>query len=421
MRKKKVLGLMPYVLVAVLILAVGVWAITQEASEEDFELNEMLPEDIVFDFDDLDNIEEEWEPGWIPPGPPRWFRSNAGGMMLQETPSRLAALRNQYALVVDYIPPHELDPRLTSFYREDYIIEVRVLYEEGTESRKQWLFRDRQGATRLNAVFLSEYVNPGSNFSAETGETGEPEEQAPAASGERLGFIELYDERSLITKDFWLYDDGGETFVEYFYRNGILIKTETRQRSTGYRATYTLVYTDNFRYNRSFSLRNVERMYHDAAAAEPVRLLFPSRVLDAASDVNFISDKLFVGSEFLGNVFIGEAGSRIIFDTDSRGRILTQTMIDDEDEVVWVISNVWADDRIISIVRTENENIKRIEYEYDGDGNRIVQRDIHNGVLERIVHIEGKKETEELMFNGVVVLRAYWENGRKIHEERVRQ
>jgi len=60
------------------------------------------------------------------------------------------------------------------------------------------------------------------------------------------------------------------------------------------------------------------------------------------------------------------------------------------------------------------------EYDYDGSGNRIAQRDYRNGVMERHIVIDGDNETEELYLNGIVVLRAYWENGRKISEERVR-
>jgi YD repeat-containing protein len=95
-------------------------------------------------------------------------------------------------------------------------------------------------------------------------------------------------------------------------------------------------------------------------------------------------------------------------------------MIDDEDNVIWIIENIWVGDRIVRILKTEGSDEWLTEYEYDGAGNRVVQRDIHNGVLERLIHSEGEKETEELYLNGIVVLRAYWENGRKIHEERVR-
>jgi len=96
-------------------------------------------------------------------------------------------------------------------------------------------------------------------------------------------------------------------------------------------------------------------------------------------------------------------------------------MVNDKDEEVWAIRNTWLGDRIIAILKTEDENEKLTEYEYDDAGKRIVQRDIQNGTLERQVFFEGENETEELYLNGILVLKAYWENGRKIHEERVRR
>ena len=56
--------------------------------------------------EDVSGAEDaEAPPEWTPPGPARWFRSNSGGMALEEIPSRLAAQRNDYALVIDYISP----------------------------------------------------------------------------------------------------------------------------------------------------------------------------------------------------------------------------------------------------------------------------------------------------------------------------
>jgi hypothetical protein len=84
-----------------------------------------------------------------------------------------------------------------------------------------------------------------------------------------------------------------------------------------------------------------------------------------------------------------------------------------------MVKNTWSGDRIIAVLKIEGDVEKLTEYEYDSDGKRKTQRDIHNGVLERMVRIDGSKETEELYMNGVVVLRAFWEDGRKISEERV--
>ena len=85
-----------------------------------------------------------------------------------------------------------------------------------------------------------------------------------------------------------------------------------------------------------------------------------------------------------------------------------------------IISNEAPENTDIIISSTDNEVIKVTEYEYDETGNMTVQRDIVNGILERMVIYDGQNETEELYMNGKLILRAYWENGRKIREERIR-
>jgi hypothetical protein len=442
-------------------------------------------------------------PDWIPPGPPRWFRSNAGGMALEEIPSRRAALRNKYALVIDYRSPEELPELLLPFYRNGYTVEIRLLFEQGNETRRQWLFRDEAGAARLVAVFeraddeaappvesggeageppadaaVSEAppdsagpdaavsgitpdnaasdvpsadAPPGgdtpsdaSTVAAATAESAAIEDSAaasdvpsadapspdvpsdaalvetvPAKSAFR-GFIELYDEQSYITGEYQFSGADGETKTEYFYRRNTMIRAEARRKFiTGETEEYQKVYTDHYRYNRSGSLRSAERVYHAEAQAEPVRLTFPNRVLDAAADDSFLRDKVPPGSDFFGDTWV-EEGYRMVFTTDDRGRVLTQTLLDAEDNPVWIIENTWEGDRIIAMQKTEGEVTLLVEFEYDSKGNRIVERNLRGGVLERLVRTDGDRDTEELYMNDVVILRALWENGRKIAEERIR-
>jgi hypothetical protein len=59
------------------------------------------------------------------------------------------------------------------------------------------------------------------------------------------------------------------------------------------------------------------------------------------------------------------------------------------------------------------------EYEYDSNSNVILERNFRNGVLERVVRTEGNREIEELYLNNFIVLRAVYEDGRKISETRV--
>jgi len=382
---------------------------------------------------------------------PRWFRSNAGGMAIEENPSRLGALNNEYALFIDYVPPEEMEPRLAPFYKDQYIIETRILFKERKEIRRQWLLRDEAGNIKVNAVFraIADEAVPdeGEPVSAAAAasmkadieteiEGASSEEEAAAQAPDTApvakapdnrvpsGFIEVYNENSQITRDFSLFEDGGEILTEYTYKEGVLITAETKTRDP-YAGEYRKTHTDNYKYNRSYFLRYVERIFHEAPASleaaglEPVRLVFPSRVMNY--DKDFIKEKLTFTSDFFGNIQQVSAGFRIVYDTDSKGRVLVETLYNERNEVVWTLKNTWVGDRISSILKIEGGNKKLIEFEYDKSGNRIAERDILNGVLERKVLINGVKETEELYLNGVVVMRAFWEDGRKISEERVRQ
>jgi hypothetical protein len=422
----------------------GVIALTRENGEDDNSETELtLDEDLENIFGD-EEPEEESPPVWIP----RWFRSNSGGMTLEEIPSRLAALRNQYALVIDYLSPDEIDPFLNSFYSDGYTVEIRILFEHREEIRRQWLFRDEAGVTRLNAVFrhaeepvededaeieaekneseIADNVGgevvlieePPDEGATEPAELPVPALREPARNA-IVGFIEVFNENSRIIEDYLFTDDDKEILTVYSYNENLLIKAVTQRKDPYGESKYIPMYTDNYRYNRSYSLRNVVRLYHEPSGMEPVRILFPGRVLDAAYDDNFISDKLSESSDFMGSFTVDE-GYRMVYDTDSRGRILSQTMLDEEGETVWVIKNTWQGERIAAVLKIEGEEELLTEYDYDGNGDRIEQREIRNGVLERLVRGDGDRETEELYMNGVVVLRAYYKNGKKISEERVR-
>jgi len=137
----------------VLLLFAGIVALTQEADEFDPapEPSVQVKEKIINDFQRNYELAQE-SPEWVMPV--RWFRSNAGGMALEEIPSRYAALRNKYALSIDFISPEELPEYLFSYYDGRYFIEIRKLYEHGEEVRIQWIFRDKDGVTRLIAVFV---------------------------------------------------------------------------------------------------------------------------------------------------------------------------------------------------------------------------------------------------------------------------
>ena len=82
------------------------------------------------------------------------------------------------------------------------------------------------------------------------------------------------------------------------------------------------------------------------------------------------------------------------------------------------LTNTWSGDRLLSVLwKTEDEDTL-IEYEYDDKGDRVVERNFSHGVLERVIGNQDGTEIEEIYIDGILMLRAYWENGKKIREER---
>jgi hypothetical protein len=116
------------------------------------------------------------------------------------------------------------------------------------------------------------------------------------------------------------------------------------------------------------------------------------------------------------------AGGRVIYTTDSRGRVLTEQRLDENEDILAEIRNTWSGDRLSAVLYTsgEGEEERLSEYEYDPDGKRTVERNYNKGVLERVVRSEKERDVEELYMNGKLILRAVWEDGRKVSEERVR-
>ena len=423
-----------------------------------------------WDWGGAGDFEDGEAPAWIPPSPPRWFRSNAGGMALEEIPSRLAALRSRHALVIDFISPDELEPFLKPFFREGFGIEIRVLFERGEESRRQWLFVDGDGVTRLNASFRRpagaadfgglEFLDSGF-----LGEGAPPREEAPpedgalagAASGygdfagyypeglagafglpggdaraaqppppggeatgaAPVGFVEVFGEQGRIAREYLFSEDGAETLTSFFYGGGLLVRAETKRREPG-GGEFAAVHTDHFRYNRSLSLRYVRRVFYGQEGAQPQRVAFPARLLDAALAEDFIR-RVTPGTDFMETFFDAGDGYNVRYETDPAGRVLSQALLGEGGEPVWEIRNTWEGDRIVAISRIEGGEERVTEFEFDGSGSRVVQREMRNGVVERVVRTDGDTETEDLYMDGALVMRALWEGGRRISEERVRR
>ncbi|MDR0321228.1 MAG: hypothetical protein LBI28_06970 [Treponema sp.] len=455
--------------ILVLISFTGIIVITQKAWADD-----ASPKSTQGSISGLKREREEWNsPEWIESA--RWFRSNAGGMALEEVASRYVALRSKYALVINNVSEEELPEHLISYYKEDYIIEVRVLYKNGEQIRVQWIFRDLNAVTRLNAVFLytetaesetetnvyeTEIIAPVEEIESEELSEDETEtviqaeeiaetvvlnneelnenvlneaeevteivinDEKPVSintAASRRGFIEIFDEDSSLTAEYRFFEDGRISRTNFETNDNLLIKaTVSFRESAEKNGEFIPYYADFFRYNRSLSLRAVERIYYkDTPTDGTLRITFPRRMSDALNDKILINERLNLYPDYFGDVFIG-LGSKMVFQTDERSRIVSQTLYDDEENVIWVINNTWDNNRIVSTSKTEGETVLLAEYQYNANGDRILERNSKNGILERVVRTEGKTDTEELYMNNVLVLRAVWEDGVKISETRVR-
>ncbi|MDR2730436.1 MAG: hypothetical protein LBB81_06000 [Treponema sp.] len=357
----------------------------------------------------------------------RWYRSNAGGMALEEMPTRLSALRCEYSLLINFISRHELPGYLLKYYNDNFFIENRTLFRKAEETRKQWIFRDRNGSARFIAVF-----------------TEPKEEDEIEGSGEkgtipvRYGFIEVYDENYSLSCEYKYFDDGSILKTDFFYKDGIIIKVQysNLEKTTNVNANggedeinhtkgeYSVKYTDIYHYNRSYFLRSVERLYHmDEVinlSRNNVNIAFPQRIHDTARKENFLTEQVNTYPDFFGDLLVSK-DNKMLFTTDERGRIITQTLADDDGTVIWEIKNNWSRDRILSISKKENGIELLTEFEYDSGGKRIIERNIKNGALERIVRTENNIDIEELYIDNVMVLRAVWEDGRKKSETRIRR
>jgi hypothetical protein len=373
-------------------------------------------------------------------GETRWYLSNSAGMTLERAHSRTAALRNKYSLSLRSPPASELPPLLGAYYKPFYRIELRALYEQGLESRRQWIFKDEQGLTRLNASGAAAFFAPKApaghepdNGDQDGGEKGGSSQNKSPAAGEdktpksAAGFIEIYDEQGLVTEERRFLSDGAEYLTVYTYNNAVLIRAETGVKKAVPREAgaeeekFTPFTTDSYRYNRSKALRSVERLYHQDANEETQANLFriPPLTLKSIPQEDFVNPGITYGSEFLQDIIAGP-GFRILYTTDDRGRIILEERQDETGELIGLIQNTWSGDRLASVKWQAGEEERLTEYGYNDEGDRIAERNYYNGVLERLVHREGDREVEDLYMNGVWILRAVWEGGRKISEERIR-
>ena len=385
------------------------------------------------------------------PPPPRWYRSNSAGMALEFTPSRLVAMRNEYALSVEIVHSERLPEILVPYHHDAYTVELRTLFKDGSEHRHQWIFRDDRNFAMLVSSGSSSFFG------------GEPVED-----GRHTGFIEFRNSDGSTVRERVFEEDLSQWEFRFFFDGAILRSTETWFKAAPappapdlaplyvyaysyeyvheypYGSLYAenepdaeilaheeaspepaiptlvLLFTDYFRYTRIGALRAIDRVFHEGAEGELGRISFPRggpqfySLADGASAIFYTPD-------FILSAMVIEEGARAVYTLDSRGRVLNEIWRDAENRITGELINTWDGDRIMSVLWRTDYDERLVEYEYNNDGDRIVERNIRRGELERMVTRQNGIDIEEIFRHGRVILRAVWEDGLKISEERVAQ
>jgi hypothetical protein len=180
-----------------------------------------------------------------------------------------------------------------------------------------------------------------------------------------------------------------------------------------------VLWTDIYRYTRASALRSIERSYPpDSEGLKPENALALFPRLPGRREVSpLVGPAVSFSSEFFQDISPGTSSE---FTTDARGRILTETRLGEDGTILGTFTNVWTGEHLASVHWEAETETRRIEFEYNAQGDRVSERNYRNDILVRSVESSGTRDVEELYFRGRPVLRAVWENGRKISEEPLR-
>jgi len=291
-------------------------------------------------------------------GAQQWYRSDATGLPL-EAVSRGRALREAYGLSLEPRPLPAAEAEFGFPLEAGWRAERYVLFEGGTPVRERWTCTDQYGIQR--ALLLR--------------------------FGDRGALIELYDARGNLIEQRQRDGAGGEVRTRYGYEGQRIRSAETDAYPGPVR-----LWTDRYFYAKTGALLSIERTTPDG-------LVRAARPAD------------------LGLAAVA-AGPDIA--VDDRGRVLSELRRDQEGRTVEEIRNTWEGDRLLAVVSIAGDQEVRTEYGYDEAGTRISEKNYRNGALERQVILKDGREVEELYVDGSLALRAIWEEGLKVKEERIR-
>ncbi|MFQ3548039.1 MAG: hypothetical protein SNJ56_06845 [Termitinemataceae bacterium] len=312
-----------------------------------------------------------------------WYRSNAGGLALERI-AQAAALREDYALEVSYITLQDLPEQLALLVSfEAATLRLERLYRQNKPIQERFFVFDRQNRRRLIAQLAED------SFS----------------------WIERYDIRRQKIDEWWRVQNGPWWYTQYEYRDSKLIGAVTyQQNSIQPDLEAPVLFRDSYFYTRIGALRKVERLYTTSQDQKLQTLWFPLS-LNKLEGINAIGPGALYKTQGTTSAI------QVTYTLDSRGRVVKELHKNLAGNVVFEQENLWDGDRLVQVIQTEGSIVRKTLYTYDTAGNRILEQNYVNSVLERQVNIEGKRETEELYLEGRLVLITVWEDGKKISEK----
>jgi antitoxin component YwqK of YwqJK toxin-antitoxin module len=376
----------------------------------------------------------------------RWYESDAAGMALRPALSVVAA-HDPYSLWVEDQSLDTVPGCLRKFYQDGWTIQRRLLFNDGSPERTQYVFFDNTGTARFDAAWEADgsglaeifnehgqieteyrYAANGSGFAARfTYSTGDGPSWMLRAEYTALKVKDEKTDKEKKADD----ETNKPAPAKKDGRTLIVWKTPAKAVASWKEPALTAetgdgLWEDIYYYNRAGGLRAVRRSYSGKAngekAEQPVSMAFPRTMTQAAEIENFVQPSSAYNTPFLQNVI--SAGEQSVFTTDDRGRVLTQTIKDKDGKEIGVFSNTWDENRVTVVdykpaappAGTAAGDELKVEYTYDADANRISEKDLRNGKLEREVSSKDGTDTEKLYVDEKLVMTALWKNGVKVSE-----
>jgi len=314
-----------------------------------------------------------------------WYRSNPGGLAL-ESISHVKAMRETYALEVIELDPsgtpevlQKLEPGLH-----------RVLAERLYHENKIIMHRYKLYNSQNTIIAASQFAEDG------------------------YSWIERYDTKQRIIEEFCKINSSIWFRRTYSFLKEKIAEARTYTGEPGEEGN--LLYIDVYRYDRTGFLRFVERQLTDGST-EGARTAWFTRSVVPFTSMN----RPGPGSTGLPNDTKTVKGLSIVYSLDAMGRVVREQHKDNDGNLVYDKTNTWEKERLSSVVITEQGKTTRIEYSFDGKGNRTGEKYYSDSELVRQIFIDGNKETEELYDKGQLILRTLWMDGVKQSEQRPRR